>query len=284
MEKKKMAFAGTWYPATAGECETSIKNFLKEKQGPLEGRFVGGIVPHAGWYFSGSIACRVIASLASDEKIDTIVLFGAHMHRQSEPFILASGSIETPFGEIEVDTELVDKICSGISIRKRSVFKFPDENTLELQNPFIKYFFPKAKIVVCGVAPSFFAAIIGTMIVEDAKNLSKNIRIIGSTDMTHYGPDFGFTPAGSARNAVDWVKNKNDKTAIAAMMEMDETKIIAQGLDLKNMCCPGAAAATIAACKKLGAVRALELDYATSFEKSASASFVGYAGVLYALS
>ncbi|MBC2703862.1 AmmeMemoRadiSam system protein B [Desulfobacula sp.] len=290
MEKKKMAFAGSWYPAGSGECKASIQSFLKEKQGssPFDGSFMGGIVPHAGWYFSGSIACRVIAALdpkkGSDEKIDTILLFGAHMHEQSEPFILTHGAIETPFGDIEVDRQLVDEICADVSIRQRTPLNFPEENTLELQYPFIKYFYPDAKIVVCGVAPSSFAAVIGSMAVEEARKLSRNIRIIGSTDMTHYGPDFGFTPAGTGEKAVEWVKNKNDRNAIQAMMEMDESKIVAQGLENKNMCCSGAAAATAAACKKLGAVKAVELDYATSFEKSASASFVGYAGILYALS
>ncbi|RLC15190.1 MAG: AmmeMemoRadiSam system protein B [Deltaproteobacteria bacterium] len=284
METKKMAFAGSWYPVGASECEASIQGFLNEKSGPFKGNFLGGIVPHAGWYYSGSIACRVIASLKSDDTIDTILLFGAHMHKESEPFILTQGAIETPFGEIEVDGQLVDKICAGINIRQRSPLNFPDENTLELQYPFIKYFYPDAKIVVCGVAPSFFASIIGSTAVEEARNLSKNIRVIGSTDMTHYGPDFGFTRAGTGKKAVEWVKNENDKSAIEAMMGMDELNIIAQGLENKNMCCPGAAAATTAALKKLGAVKAVELDYATSFEKSASDSFVGYAGILYAVS
>ena len=284
METKKMAFAGSWYPVGASECEASIQGFLNEKSGPFKGNFLGGIVPHAGWYYSGSIACRVIASLKSDDTIDTILLFGAHMHKESEPFILTQGAIETPFGEIEVDGQLVDKICAGINIRQRSPLNFPDENTLELQYPFIKYFYPDAKIVVCGVAPSFFASIIGSTAVEEARNLSKNIRVIGSTDMTHYGPDFGFTRAGTGKKAVEWVKNENDKSAIEAMMGMDESNIIAQGLENKNMCCPGAAVATTAALKKLGAVKAVELDYATSFEKSASDSFVGYAGILYAVS
>ncbi|MCP3876074.1 MAG: AmmeMemoRadiSam system protein B [Desulfobacteraceae bacterium] len=284
MEKKKMAFAGSWYPATARECESSIQAFLKEEQGVFEGSYTGGIVPHAGWYYSGSIACRIIASLQSDKAIDTIVLFGAHMHKQSEPFILSYGAIETPFGDIEVDIELADKICDAISIRKRSPFKFPDDNTLELQYPFIKYFFPNVKIVVCGVAPSFFSSIIGSMVVEEANKLLKHIKIIGSTDMTHYGPNFGFIPAGSGEKALEWVKHENDRNAVKAMMEMDEQKIIAQGLEHKNMCCPGAAAATAAACKKLGAAKAVELGYATSYDRSASDSFVGYAGILYSLS
>jgi len=281
MERKKMAFSGSWYPATAGECESSIKGFLSERKSLPDNRFIGGIVPHAGWYYSGSIACRVIASLQSEEKVDTIILFGAHMHKQSEPFILSHGLVETPFGDIEVDRDLIDNITAGISIRKRTPEKFPDDNTLELQYPFIKYFFPDAKIVVIGIAPSFFATIIGSMVVEEANRLNRNIRIIGSTDMTHYGPNFGLTCAGLGEKAVEWVKHENDKTAIDAMIKMDESDIITRGLEHKNMCCPGAAAATAAACKKLGAVKALELDYATSFEKSASDSFVGYAGILY---
>ena len=65
------------------------------------------------------------------------------------------------------------------------------------------------------------------------------------------------------------------------MLNMDEEAIIAQGLENHNMCCPGAVAATAAACKKMGAVNAVEVDYATSFEKTASDSFVGYSGILY---
>ncbi len=286
METKQMAFAGSWYPDTGQACESSIRQFLK--QGRLQGDFVGGIVPHAGWYYSGSIACRVIASLEpldrATRQIDTILLFGGHMHRQSEPFIMTQGEIETPLGEIEVDGDLVEKMMAGLSIRGRSPLKFPDENTLELQYPFIKYFFPRARIIVCGVAPSLFAGIIARTAVGEAQKLGRSIRVIGSTDMTHYGPDFGFTPAGLGEKAVAWVSKENDHNAIQAMKAMDETQIIAQGLDHKNMCCAGAAAATAAACKTLGAVKAFELDYATSFERSRSDSFVGYAGLVYARS
>jgi AmmeMemoRadiSam system protein B len=281
MEIKNMAFAGSWYPATAGECESSITKFLTEKGGRVTGRFSGGIVPHAGWYYSGSIACRVIASLVSENDIDTVILLGAHMHQQSEPFILSHGAVETPFGKIEVDEELTGRIISQISIRPRPPARFPSENTLELQLPFIKYFFPKARIVICGVAPSFFASIIGGTAVQEAGILSRRIRVIGSTDMTHYGPDFGLITAGTGKKGLDWVTRENDRKAVEAMLQMDDEKIIAQGLENKNMCCPGAAAATVAALKKMGAVNATEVDYATSYEKNASDSFVGYSGILY---
>lgn len=294
MEKLKMAFAGSWYPATASECQPFIHQFLKEKQGVLTGDFAGGIVPHAGWYYSGSIACRVIASLKSGskwpdqkidtQKIDTIVLFGGHMHPQSDPFVLSSGSIETPFGPLEVDQELVENFAGKINLEKKTPAKFPDENTFELQNPFIKYFFPNAKIVVCAVSPNDTAITIGETVARTALEIGKNIRVIGSTDMTHYGPNFGLITAGKGKEAVKWVEKHNDRKVIDAMIKMDEAQIIELGLSHKSMCCPGAAAATVAACKIIGAAKALELDYATSFEKSESDSFVGYSGVLYARS
>ena len=283
MQTKKMAFAGSWYPALEDECRASIQNFLKDQKTIYKKNFIGGIVPHAGWDFSGSIACRVIAALKPDENtiVDTIMLFGAHMHENSKPFILDKGYVETPFGNIEVNDEMVDEICKEIDIHRFSVQNFPNENTLELQYPFIKYFYPEAKIVICGISPSLLATIIGKIVVKKAKKLFQTIRVIGSTDMTHYGPNFGFTSAGTAQEAYDWVKDENDKAAINAMLEMNEEKIIEQGLKNKNMCCPGAAAATATACKQLGATKAIELGYATSFEKSASQNFVGYSGILF---
>ncbi len=285
MEKKTAAFSGTWYPSGATECETMIQQFLAEKKGPATGTFAGGIVPHAGWRYSGSIACRVIASLRSETRVDTVILFGAHMHRQSEPFIMTHGYCETPFGDIEIDDELVSRITSGISIRKRSPLKFPEENTLELQYPFIKYFFPEAKMVTCGVAPSLFAPVIGSLSIREARLLGRHVKVIGSTDMTHYGRDFGFMPAGTGKKAVDWVRNENDRKAMDAMIAMDEEAIIRQGQEHHNMCCPGAAAAAAAACRVQGAKTGMELDYATSYDLSGSAdSFVGYAGILYPVS
>ncbi len=286
MEIKTAAFAGSWYPRDKKGCEVAIQGFLKEKSGPLKGDFTAGVVPHAGWVFSGAIACRVMASLVparGGDAVDTVLLFGCHMHENSQSYVMGGGAVETPFGMIEVDTELADGLASDASLGIQSISpsKFPQENTLELQYPFIKYFFPNARILVSGVAPSSLAARIGRAAVAHAMDLNRNIKIIGSTDMSHYGPGFGFTPAGTGPKAVDWVTNQNDAKAIASMKSMDEDAILEQGLEHHNMCCPGAVAATVAAAKKMGAAKAFLLDYATSFETSRSDSFVGYSGLLY---
>ena len=56
--------------------------------------------------------------------------------------------------------------------------------------------------------------------------------------MTHYGPNYGFSPAGKGRAALDWVKNTNDSRAIKAMVEMDVDTILCQGLNTTTCAVP----------------------------------------------
>ena len=53
MKIRSADFAGSWYPSSSSACEREIKSFLKEEQikVPSSTKLVGGIVPHAGWYF-----------------------------------------------------------------------------------------------------------------------------------------------------------------------------------------------------------------------------------------
>ena len=278
---KKMAFAGSWYPADSDACIRSISGFLKDRPEPAKGRFKGGIVPHAGWIYSGSIACRVIASLRGAQPVDTVILFGGHMHPDSDPLLLSHGSVQTPLGEIRVADDITREIADVTGAKQIPPDRFPDENTLELQYPFIKHFFPHARIVVCCVPLSGQAKVIGNEACRAARTVSAQFKIIGSTDMTHYGPDFNFTPAGTGVKAVEWVKTVNDRHAIEALVDMDAEQIVNQGVAHRNMCCAGAAAAAASACKANGAVSGVSLDYATSYEKSAGLSFVGYSGILY---
>ena len=52
-------------------------------------------------------------------------------------------------------------------------------------------------------------------------------------------------------------------------------------LSSHNACCPGAAAAAIAAIRRGGVERGFLVDYTTSYDRHPDSSFVGYAGVIY---
>ncbi|MBF0204907.1 MAG: AmmeMemoRadiSam system protein B, partial [Desulfamplus sp.] len=217
------------------------------------------------------------------KKIDAVFIFGMHMHPGTKPCVMVNGLWQTPLGDIPVHESLAVDFAANPEIRAKmdSPLSFPEENTIELQLPFVKYFFPDSAIVPVGVPPCDIAEKMGKQAIESAQKLGLNVVVLGSTDMTHYGPNYGFSPAGSGTKALEWVTSKNDPQAVNAMCKMDCSDIIFQGLKNKNLCCAGSVAATAAAARKMGAVKGIEFDYATSHDKNPGSSFVGYSGILF---
>ena len=78
MNLRKSVFSGSWYPSDKQACEDLIQQFLEsgKNQSVSVANPIGGIVPHAGWFFSGSIACNVIHRLAQAASPDVVVVFG----------------------------------------------------------------------------------------------------------------------------------------------------------------------------------------------------------------
>jgi AmmeMemoRadiSam system protein B len=279
---RKAVFAGSWYPSSASECEREITGFLKEGKSlnPPDRSLVGGIVPHAGWYFSGSIACNVINCLKDPDITDVVVVFGMHLHAGSPCYIMTEGAWETPFGAIAVEETLASELAETFSFTIETPNRFTQDNTVELQLPFIKYFFKEAKIVAMGVPPHNDSLEIGRAVVEISNRLKLKVKVIGSTDLTHYGTNYGFTAKGTGKKAMEWVRNENDRRFIDAMLTLEPEKVIAEARVHQNACCAGAAATAIETAKHLGAAQADELAYATSYDKSPGDSFVGYAGIV----
>ena len=283
MNLRKSVFSGSWYPSDQQACEDQIQQFLDagKNQSVSVATPIGGIVPHAGWFFSGSIACNVIHRLAQAASPDVVVVFGMHLHSGSPRTIMPEGEWETPFGPIAVDTALAVELTRRYTFQLETATRFQQDNTIELQMPFIRYFFKAARVVAMGVPPAAETLALANSVVEAARELNLNIVVIGSTDLTNYGPNYGFTARGAGPEAVDWVRDDNDRRVIDAMIRMDPEAVIREGLSNDNACCCGAAAAAIAVGKAMGAQKADMLAYATSYDKSPGDSFVGYAGMLF---
>src|SRR3989339_79921 len=141
MKARKPVFAGSWYRENASECERQIKEFIKDAKTISGIKPVGGIVPHAGWYYSGKIACNVIKILSESGAPDVLLVFGMHLHAGSPRFLMKEGSWETPFGEIEIEEGITAELADKYSFEIETVQRFTRDNTIELQLPFIKYFF-----------------------------------------------------------------------------------------------------------------------------------------------
>jgi hypothetical protein len=283
MAVRRSDFAGSWYPANESECRDLIEEFASTGSpcaSPQRKR-VGGIVPHAGWYYSGKIACHVIQCLKAAGAPDTIVIFGRHLHPTGRNYIMKEGQWATPLGALDIDGELGERVAAEFSFTVETAARYEEDNTIELQLPFIKYFFPDAQILPIGVPPAVGSLRIGERAIEISRAMGKKVMVLGSTDLTHYGYNYGFTPKGVGKAAVEWVKGENDKRLIDLILKMDAKGVIHESVKNHNACCSGAVAAAIAAAAKLGSSTGEKLIYATSYDVRPDSSFVGYVGVVF---
>ena len=284
MNTRKSIYAGSWYPGDKEACREEIVTFLNEGdfKKNQHRRPVAGIVPHAGWFFSGSVACNVIAELFQAEPSpDVAVVFGMHLSPRAAPHIMAEGTWETPFGNLAIAEDLARALLPQFDFVIETHKHFMSDNTIELQLPFIRYFSDRVKILPVGVPPSALSLDIAQAIVNEAASLGLTLTIIGSTDLTHYGPNYGFTPHGTGAEALSWVKDTNDAAIIRKMLDMHPEAVIQEALMKQNACCGGAAASAIAAGKALGASKGNLTAYLTSHDKSPGQSYVGYAGLVF---
>ncbi|MDH4232704.1 MAG: AmmeMemoRadiSam system protein B [Nitrospirota bacterium] len=279
----RQPYARQFYP---GDCKAQIEHFLKDYAVPEEpAKAVGGIVPHAGWVFSGAVAAKVFKCLSVKAVPDTFILLGAvHTWKPRGNSIYSRGSWTTPLGDVKVDEDAAEKLLDALA---GDVIEDPDahegEHSLEVQLPFIKYLCPDAKIVPIAIPPDEITHITGKKIGEAASQMGKKIVVVGTTDLTHYGDAYGFAPFGYGSNAKKQMEESDARIIKLALM-MRSGDIRKEAQKSHNACGSGALAATVAAAKAMGAEKGYLLQYTTSHDVMPEGEFemaVGYAGILF---
>ena len=281
MIRRERVLPRGWYPVDGKGCQKEVESYL-EGWDPSQlpsGIGLGGIVPHAGWYFSGRLAARVFYALKLKSKIDVVVLYGGHLTREDLPRIVTEEAWETPFGDMEIHTSFVKSLMKSVEMREESPTSA--DNTIEVQLAMVKYFFPDAKLVAVRSPLSTKAEALGKEVARIARRDGVSIIAIGSTDLTHYGPNYGFLSKGAGPASLEWVKKENDKGFIDRALKMDAEGLLKHAVENESACSAGAAISAMATCKALGAKKGVLLDYYTSYDIMPDDSFVGYAGILY---
>lgn len=280
MSRRMRSLPRGWYPVDKKECQREIESFLEGWEPSLSLKVVqGGIVPHAGWYFSGRLAARVFHLLRSGGKVELVALYGGHLGPDDLPRMIMEEAWETPLGEIEVRQDFVRKLLKKVEVKAESPSGM--DNTIEIQIAMVKYFFPEAKLLAIRSPHSSRAVALGREVASLAKEEGTSLLAVGSTDLTHYGPNYGFVSKGTGPSALRWVKSENDRGLIDLALKMDEEGLLNHALKNDSACSAGAAASAIATCKALGAEQGTLIDYYTSYDIMPDDSFVGYAGIVY---
>lgn len=261
-----------WYPDTASGVERALSGFHSSM---ARGTALACMAPHAGWYYSGAIAARAIAEL--DPRAETVVVFGGHLHGGSAPLLATEDGFQTPLGDIHADAELREALSSAISCG----VDHDADNTVEVMLPMIRSMFPSARLLWMRLGAGIPSYQTGKTVAAIALRLGRKTVAIGSTDLTHYGPNYGFQPHGGGESAVEWVRSVNDAAFLKAVLEGDGQTALDRAIKDSSACSPGAALGAMGFASELGATSSALLAYGTSADIAKASSFVGYGAVAW---
>jgi len=282
--------AGQFYPANHAACVRELEQLNAVDAPPMEAgeKPVAGLVPHAGWVCSGGVSARVFKALASRRDPDVVVLFGGVHHYRGKPAALfAHGRWDTPVGPMEVDDRLAERILGHTNLIVEDPYAHENEHSIEVQVPMLKFVYPKAKIVPLMIPITPKADEMGDAVARTLKAYDYNAVIVGTTDLTHYGPRYGFVPRGVGAEANDWAMRENDARFVKLLCAMKAGELVAEAVSRMNACNSGAAAATVAAARALGATKGVLLEQTSSSEvlmrkfNEPQEDSVGYAGIVF---
>lgn len=284
---RQPAVAGLFYPAADEQCRAAAQRMIRANPGASDAVWMGGIVPHAGWVCSGAIAGEVIGTIAARNTPDVVVIFGAvHTPIPLERAVLSSfGQWHVPGGTSAVPPDL------AIEVRSSSpLFVVDDrfhlrEHAVEVELPLIQRAWPKATLLPVEVPLWDDAQKIGERTARAVMASGQKAIYLASSDLTHYGPAYHFTPAGVGIDALKWAKD-NDRRLLSAVEKLAADQIVPEVKERMNACGGGAIAAMLAACRLSGATNANVLRHANSYETLQAVhpqrpdNAVGYAGVV----
>jgi MEMO1 family protein len=287
MPIRQSILAGSWYPGDAEGCRRTIEAMRpKEPPKDVPEHPVAAIAPHAGWAYSGRTALAALEAIRLRRSPGTFVVFASHHRRPIRSSALfAAGAWETPLGPVAVDETLADEILARHpALVADDPRAHQDEHSLEILVPLVQFLFPAAKIVPILVGHSADGPAVGRAVGQVILDAGADAVCLGSTDLTHYGPAYGFAPKGTGPEALAWM-HANDRRMIDLVLALDAEAIRAEADSHGNACGSGAIAATLAAAKVLGAERGRLVQYTTSYEVMGAAgqmdAAVGYAAVVF---
>jgi AmmeMemoRadiSam system protein B len=248
-----------FYPRDPSHLEQLLEKFFSVSR--RAGNSLGIVSPHAGYIYSGEVTAQAFSTISPDFSGTFVVIGPSH-----RGYINCVSKIpwETPLGVVDTDAEFVELLDI-----ETDEFSHRDEHSLEVQMPFIKYRFPRARIAPVMMGQQDYASAmrlaekIGTAI----KRTKRDVRIVASSDFSHY---------------VQEEKAKSDDLyAIEPLTSLDVPEFYRRIEERDVSACGyGPIAAMVTVCGKLGAKMAQLLRYATSGEVTGDRrEVVGYAAI-----
>jgi len=228
------AVAGQFYESSEDRLEEQIKNCFKISNGPkkVPGKpkgkkpIIAAVVPHAGYQYSGACAAHAYKKIAEAAKPDVFVIIGPnHSGMGPSVAVYPKGAWLTPLGEAKIDEDFVTELLKNSKFAQPDEFAHRYEHSVEVQIPFLQFIY-KNDFKIVPIAMKSLQVIqesedLINAIVIAAKKLNKTVTIIASSDFTHYGSSYMYTPFKGTKAFIKEKLYKMDKKSIKLIEKLD---------------------------------------------------------------
>lgn len=215
MAIRTASHAGAWYSANPVRLNKQLDEFLKAAPPSVSGaRLLIG--PHAGYTYAGATLAETYNAWDTSN-VKRIFILGPSHHVYFKSVALVSGAdeYETPFGNLPVDTQVVEELVKNKVFKKMSMDVDEDEHSFEMHSPYIYKLTQHLPQGVPSIVPIMishsdeeFNAKVSSILAEYLKDESNTFVI--SSDFCHWGSRFGYTsytPSGSLDDLKDLSSN-----------------------------------------------------------------------------
>jgi AmmeMemoRadiSam system protein B/AmmeMemoRadiSam system protein A len=187
------AVAGAFYTDDASQLRAQVEAMLAAAS--TRHRSLALVVPHAGYPFSGAVAGEGFATL-DGAAVRRVILLGPSHHTAFVGGALPKRGIDafaTPLGDVKLDLSSVEALRASPDFAGPSSAQDP-EHSLEVELPFLQVVAPNASIVPILVGNRTDTEVARRMAKTIAPLLDEHTAVVVSSDFTHHGDRYGWTP------------------------------------------------------------------------------------------
>jgi AmmeMemoRadiSam system protein B len=270
------AVAGSFYPSTANELRAALDHcFQVHSFGPRQTKspstnLLAGMVPHAGYVYSGPCAAHWYCRL--DPSIERVIVLGVnHSSRGHRAALSPWKRWQTPLGVVPVDSAVNDFLTKRIPFLAGDASPHLEEHSIEVQLPFLQRALKDFSLVPISLARldlaecAELAAGIAALYRHEAA-VRHNTCLVSSSDLSHY-----LSPAET---------EELDRAALERIIALDAAGLFEVVHEKRiTMCGLLPTVVMLYAARALGATRGRLLKHYHSGDIAAMRNVVGYASV-----
>ncbi len=197
-------YAGSFYPANKESIKKMLDHYFNRVKLGINAVPKAIIVPHAGYIYSGETAAYAYSSLMG-KPVSRIILLATSHYAYLNGVVINEKPYQTPSGVYFTDKTAIDALKKEIFPIVVNETASTREHSDEVQIPFLLKAAPSARLV---------PIIVGDMSAKDMEKTAAAISkisddktvIIASSDFTHYGSSFGYTPDFGSLNKREGIR------------------------------------------------------------------------------